>query len=219
MEGVGCEVAATPGVHRRRGPCDDPTSGCSHPVTGPQRVRILVVMGVSGVGKSTIATSLSTLLGWTFAEGDAFHPQANVATMAAGTPLSDEDRWPWLQALGGWMSEEIAAGRPAVVTCSALRRPYRDLLREGRPEVLFCHLVAGEDLIRERMTRRSGHYMPVSLLHSQFGTLEPLDRDEPGFVVSVDGSAAQVIDRVLAELGIDVPEGDPRDSAAPPPGR
>jgi len=194
------------------------TTGYSEGVTGHEATRILVVMGVSGVGKSTIAKSLSSLLGWTFAEGDAFHPEANVDKMAAGTPLTDEDRWPWLRSLGSWMSEELAAGRPAVVTCSALRRSYRELLRDGRPGVLFCHLVAGEEVIRERLSHRSGHYMPVSLLHSQFDTLEPLGPDEPGFAVSVDGSAAQVLDRVLAELGIDVSEGDARDSSAPPPG-
>ena len=97
------------GVRRGSGPCGVRTSGYPHLVTGPQQARILVVMGVSGVGKSTIAKSLSTLLGWTFAEGDAFHPEANVAKMAAGTPLRDEDRWPWLRALGAWMSEEVAA--------------------------------------------------------------------------------------------------------------
>lgn len=195
------------------------TTGYSEGVTGHDATRILVVMGVSGVGKSTIAKSLSSLLGWTFAEGDAFHPEANVEKMAAGTPLTDEDRWPWLRSLGSWMSEELAAGRPAVVTCSALRRSYRELLRDGRPGVLFCHLAAGEEVIRERLSHRSEHYMPVSLLHSQFDTLEPLGPGEPGFVVSVDGSAAHVLDRVLAELGVDVSEGDARDSSAPPPDR
>ena len=112
------------------------------------RAHIVVVMGVSGVsgvsgvGKSTVAKGLSTVLGWTYAEGDAFHSEANVAKKATGTPLVDDDRWPWLQSIGAWMSEEIAAGRSAVITCSALRRAYRDLLREGRPEVVFCHLVA-----------------------------------------------------------------------------
>ena len=105
-----------------------------------QPARVVVVMGVSGVGKTTVAKGLSTVLGWTYAEGDAFHSEANVEKMAAGTPLTDEDRWPWLRSIGEWMCEEIAAGRSAVVTCSALRRVYRDLLREGRPEVLFCHL-------------------------------------------------------------------------------
>ena len=166
---------------------------------------MVVVMGVSGVGKSTVAKGLSTLLGWTFAEGDAFHPEANVAKMASGHPLTDDDRWPWLRSIGDWMSEEIAASRSGVVTCSALRRVYRDLLREGRPEVVFCHLVAGEDLIGERMVRRTDHYMPASLLPSQLATLEPLEPDEPGVVVSVDGEAAEVIARAVAALGLSPP--------------
>jgi gluconokinase len=166
----------------------------------------VVVMGVSGVGKTTVAKGLSTLLSWTFAEGDAFHSEANVAKMAAGTPLTDEDRWPWLRSIGAWMSEEIAAGRSAVVTCSALRRVYRDLLREGRPEVFFCHLVADPGLIGERMEHRTDHYMPASLLPSQLATLEPLEPDEPGVEVSVEGEAAQVIGRVLEALDLGPPD-------------
>ena len=164
------------------------------------RVQMVVVMGVSGVGKSTVAKGMSSLLGWTFAEGDDFHPEANVAKMSSGHPLTDEDRWPWLRSIGDWMSGEIAAERSAVVTCSALRRVYRDLLREGRPEVVFCHLVAGEDLIGVRMRQRTAHYMPDSLLPSQLATLEPLEPDEPGVAVSVDGEAADVIARALAAL-------------------
>ena len=170
------------------------------------RVQQVVVMGVSGVGKTTVAKGISTILGWTFAEGDAFHPEANVAKMASGQPLTDDDRWPWLRSIGDWMTDEIAAGRPAVVTCSALRRVYRDLLREGRPEVVFCHLVAGEDLIGERMVRRTDHYMPASLLPSQLATLEPLEPDEPGVVVSVDGEAAEVIAHALTGLGLARPD-------------
>jgi gluconokinase len=157
-------------------------------------------MGTSGVGKTTVAKGLSTALGWTYAEGDVFHPEANVAKMAAGTPLTDEDRWPWLRSIGDWMSEEIAAGRSAVVTCSALRRVYRDVLREGRPEVVFCHLTADPDLIGERLSHRTDHYMPTSLLPSQLATLEPLQPDEPGVVVSTEGEATDVIARALAAL-------------------
>ena len=159
-------------------------------------------MGVSGVGKSTVAKGISTILGWTFAEGDAFHPEANVEKMASGQPLNDDDRWPWLRSIGAWMSEEIAAGRSSVVTCSALRRAYRDLLREGRPEVVFCHLTADPDLIGERMSHRTDHYMPASLLPSQLATLEPLQPDEPGVVVPVEGQAADVIARALAALDL-----------------
>ncbi len=162
-------------------------------------------MGVSGVGKTTVAKGLATALGWTYAEGDAFHPEANVAKMAAGTPLTDEDRWPWLRGIGDWMSEEIAAGRSAVVTCSALRRVYRDLLREGRPEVVFCHLTAAPDLVGERISHRTDHYMPASLLPSQLATLEPLQPDEPGVVVSVEADASAVIARALAALDLTPP--------------
>jgi gluconokinase len=164
------------------------------------RVRHIVVMGVSGVGKTTVAKGISTLTGWTFAEGDAFHPEANVAKMREGRPLTDEDRWPWLRALGAWMSAEIAEGRSAVVTCSALRRSYRDLLREGRPEVEFCHLDAGADLVGDRLSHRAGHFMPPSLLPSQYAALEPLEPDEPGVTVSVEGGVPDVIARVTASL-------------------
>jgi gluconokinase len=164
-------------------------------------------MGVSGVGKSTVAKGLSTLMRWQFAEGDAFHPEANLAKMSAGRPLSDEDRWPWLRAIGDWMGQEIAAGRSGVVTCSALRRAYRDLLRQGRPEVVFCHLAAREDLVATRIGARHDHFMPSSLLRSQYDTLEPLQPDEPGVEVSVDGSAAEVIARAVAALHLQ-PEGE-----------
>jgi len=140
-------------------------------------------------------------LGWEFAEGDAFHPEANVAKMRSGTPLTDEDRWPWLEAIGAWISRKESRGESAVVTCSALRRVYRDLLREGRPHVRFLHVTAESDVIRDRMEHRPGHYMPPSLLPSQLATLEPLGADEPGVTISNEGSAAQVLDRALAALG------------------
>jgi gluconokinase len=163
-------------------------------------VHQVVVMGVSGVGKSTIAKGLSTLMRWPFAEGDEFHSEANLAKMSSGQPLTDEDRWPWLRAIGEWMSQEIAAGRSGVVACSALRRAYRDLLREGRSEVVFCHLVAVEDVVANRVGARRDHFMPPSLLHSQYDTLEPLEPDEPGVEVSVGGSAAEVVARAVAAL-------------------
>ncbi len=169
----------------------------------------VVVMGVSSVGKTTVAKGLSTFLGWTFAEGDAFHPEANVAKMEAGTPLTDEDRWPWLRSIGDWVSEQIAAGEPSVVTCSALRRVYRDLLREGRPQVRFLHLTAGEDLVADRMEHRRGHSLPTSLLHSQYETLEELDPDEPGVVVTVDGTPPEVLHRSLEALGLNPEEDRP----------
>ena len=151
---------------------------------------VVIVMGVSGSGKSTVAKGLSTVLGWEFAEGDAFHPEANVAKMRSGTPLTDEDRWPWLEAIGDWISAKEGRGESAVVTCSALRRVYRDLLREGRPHVRFLHVTAESDVILDRMEHRPGHYMPPSLLPSQLATLEPLGDDEPGVAITNEGSAA-----------------------------
>lgn len=166
---------------------------------------IVVVMGVSGVGKSTVAKGISALMGCEFAEGDAFHPQANIDKMHEGHPLTDEDRWPWLRLLRDWMRDKIAAGESAVVTCSALKVVYRDLLREAGPEVRFLHLVAAEDLIGDRLAERKDHFMPTSLLHSQFETLEPLTDAEltaGSVVVSVEGTPQQVLDRVMDTLGL-----------------
>ncbi len=175
--------------------------------------RVVIVMGASGVGKSTVGKGISTVMGWTFAEGDAFHSVANVAKMASGHPLDDEDRWPWLRSIGAWIQAEVDERRSAVVTCSALRRVYRDILAEGRPQVCFLHLVAGEDLVADRMSHRKNHYMPTSLLHSQYDTLEQLDPDESGVVVSVQGRAPEVLVRALAALGLeplhDAPAEDP----------
>ena len=139
----------------------------------------LVVMGVSGSGKTTVGKAIATALGWAFAEGDEFHSQANVAKMASGIALTDEDRWPWLQAIADWLDARSAAGDGAVVTCSALRRTYRDLLRRGRPSLRFCHVTADPALIENRLRDRTGHYMPTSLLPSQLVALEPLQEDEP----------------------------------------
>jgi gluconokinase len=163
---------------------------------------VVIVMGVSGSGKSTVAQGISTVLGWEFAEGDAFHSEANVAKMCSGQPLTDEDRWPWLRSIGDWISGKAAAGESAVVTCSALRRTYRDVLREGRPHVRFLHVQAPSEVIQDRMEHRPGHYMPPSLLPSQLAVLEPLEPDEPGVRVTNEGNPAEVVDRSLRALGI-----------------
>ena len=160
----------------------------------------IVVMGVSGSGKSTVAATLVDRLGWEFAEGDDFHPPENVEKMRAGHPLDDEDRWPWLRSLAAWIGEHERAGRSVVVTCSALKRSYRDLLRDGHPSVWFAHVTADPQLIRERMEHRTGHYMPPSLLDSQLATLEPLGDDEPGARVSGAGSPPSVVTELLAVL-------------------
>ncbi|MCO1658732.1 gluconokinase [Pseudonocardia humida] len=166
----------------------------------------LVVMGVSGVGKSSVAAELVAATGWVFAEGDEFHTQANRDKMAAGHPLDDDDRWPWLRALAEWIGEWEAAGRGAVVTCSALKRAYRDLLCDGHPSVRFVHLTASDELIAERIGARKDHYMPPSLLESQLRTLEPLGADEPGVAVDTSGDQAAVARSALEALDLDVPE-------------
>jgi gluconokinase len=157
-------------------------------------------MGVSGAGKSTVAAELVRRLGWDFAEGDEFHPPENVEKMRAGIPLTDDDRWPWLRRLADWIGEHEAAGRNAIVTCSALKRSYRDLLRNGHPSVWFAHVRAAPELIRERVEQRTGHYMPASLLDSQLETLEPLQPDEPGVMVSGVAPPAEVAEQIIAAL-------------------
>jgi gluconokinase len=160
----------------------------------------IVVMGVSGSGKSTVAEGLVQRLGWQFAEGDDFHPAANVEKMRAGHPLDDEDRWPWLRTLADWIGEHERAGTSVVVTCSALKRSYRDLLCDGHPSVWFAHVTADAELIRDRLQHRAGHYMPASLLDSQLATLEPLQDDEPGARISGAGAPDAVVDSLLATL-------------------
>lgn len=160
----------------------------------------LIVMGVSGVGKSSVAEALVARTGWSFQEGDDLHPEANRAKMTAGIPLTDDDRRPWLRRIAAWIGEQEAAGRDAVVTCSALKRAYRDVLREGHPSVWFVHLVAPPDLVAERIGLRRGHYMPPSLLRSQLDTLQPLGPDEPGAAVETDGTPAEIADRALGLL-------------------
>ena len=165
--------------------------------------RFVIVMGVSGSGKTTLARGIAERLGWEFLEGDELHPAANVEKMAAGTPLTDEDRWPWLRAIAAWMDERAEQGHDAVLTCSALKRSYRDLLTEGRPGVRFCHVQADPQLIEERISARKGHYMPPSLLPSQLRALEPLADDEPGAVVPADGTPEETVHEALRLLGLD----------------
>ena len=156
---------------------------------------LLVVMGVTGSGKSTVGRALAERLGVPFADADDFHGKANIAKMSAGTPLDDEDRRPWLLAIGEWLAEHANGG--AVVSCSALRRAYRDLLRTPAPTVAFVHLHGDRETVRARVAGREGHFMPESLVASQFATLEPLGADERGVVLDL---AAPVEDNVAAYL-------------------
>jgi gluconokinase len=162
----------------------------------------VVVMGVSGSGKTTLGKAIAEHLDWQFQEGDELHPRANVEKMSRGEPLTDEDRWPWLDAVGRWMDARADAGESAVLTCSALRRAYRDRLRSGRPGVRFCHVLVSAETVRERLQRRHGHYMPASLLPSQLATLQPLEEDEPGVTVSAEGDPADVLAEALRGLGL-----------------
>ncbi len=160
----------------------------------------VVIMGVTGTGKTTVMEALAARLGWPTAEGDAFHSLANVEKMRAGQPLTDADRWPWLESIATWIGERERAGESGLVTCSALRRVYRDLLRRDHPSVWFAHLVAPEPVLAERMEQRRGHYMPVSLLASQLDTLEPLGPDEPGLVVPTDRPVAGLAEEIAEAL-------------------
>ncbi len=159
---------------------------------------LVVVMGVSGSGKTTVGTRLAERLAVPYAEADDFHPPGNVAKMAAGTPLTDEDRAPWLDAIAEWLAGRGGAG--GVVTCSALKRRYRDRLRSAAPGVFFLHLDGSPELVARRLGERRGHFMPPSLLRSQFDALEPLHDDEPGAAVGIDGSPEETVERALAAL-------------------
>ncbi len=154
---------------------------------------ILVVMGVAGSGKTTIARMLAERLGWRFQEGDALHPPANVAKMSAGTPLTDDDRWPWLHTIAGVMDGWRAEGANGIVTCSALKRAYRDILVGGHPDVRIVHLAGEKALIAARMAARKGHFMPTALLDSQFATLEPPGADENPIVVDIGAEAGTIV--------------------------
>jgi len=173
----------------------------------PRRVArpVLVVMGVAGAGKSTLAALLAGRLGWPLQEGDALHPQANLDKMAAGQPLDDADRRPWLRLVAAWIDQRAAAGEPGIVTCSALRRDYRDMLR--RDCVHFVHLAGDRHLLAQRMHDRSGHFMPPSLLDSQLATLEAPGADEQAITIDIALAPEAQVAAVLAWIGNDIGNG------------
>jgi gluconokinase len=162
--------------------------------------RALIVMGVSGSGKSTVGEKLAGRLGWRYEDADTFHPASNVAKMSAGHPLTDQDRWPWLKAIAAEIDRVLEAGSRVVIGCSALKRAYRDILVHGRNDVQIIYLDGTEALIAERLSQRKGHFMPAGLLASQFGALEPPGADEHPVTVSIDGSADAIIEDILHQL-------------------
>ncbi len=174
---------------------------------------VLVVMGVSGSGKTTVASMLAGRLGWVFAEGDDFHPPANIAKMHGGTPLDDDDRLPWLRAIAEQIDRWRAARENGIITCSALKRRYRAVIIGARPEVRLVYLKGDPEIVHRRMVARHGHFMPANLLRSQFDALEEPTQDERPIVVQVDLPPAQLVDRILAALTM------PPSASNPPPPR
>jgi gluconokinase len=158
---------------------------------------ILVIMGVSGSGKTTIAQGLSRKLGWQYQEGDALHPPSNVAKMSSGTPLTDADRLPWLHRIAAKIDEWRAAGVSGVVTCSALKRSYRDIIAGNRPDVVVVYPKGSQALIAGRMAARKGHFMPASLLDSQFRILEEPSPDENAITVGIDHAPDAIVDEIV----------------------
>ena len=165
-------------------------------------IHVLVVMGVSGSGKTTIAALLAGRLGWEFEDGDDFHPPANVAKMHGGTPLTDEDRWPWLHGIAAWVDATRAAGRHGIMVCSALKRAYRGIVVGDRPDVRLVYLQGSRELIGRRQAARQAHFMPHGLLDSQFATLEEPGPDENPIVASVEPRPQEVVRDLAAKLGM-----------------
>lgn len=173
-------------------------AGQTEEVVYEMEAALVVVMGVSGSGKTTIGQALALQLGVPYAEGDDFHPPANVAKMTAGIPLTDEDRWPWLDAISGWLSTHRDSG--GVVACSALKREYRDKLASVAGHVFFLHLHGAPQLIADRISSRRGHFMPVELLRSQIEALEPLAPEERGARIPIDGTPAETTALAVAAV-------------------
>ncbi|MCU1423719.1 MAG: transferase [Microbacteriaceae bacterium] len=165
--------------------------------TAPQ----IIVMGVSGSGKSTIGALLANRLGIRFIDGDSLHPLTNVEKMAGGTPLTDEDRWPWLAVVGETLSAAGREQRGIAVACSALRRVYREAILAKAPNAEFVHLAGSVEVLASRVEGRSDHFMPTGLLRSQVSTLEPLGDDEPGFTVDIDQPVASIVAEAVDKLG------------------
>lgn len=169
-------------------------------VTAKPRPQIVLVMGVAGSGKTSIGAEVAGVLGWSFAEGDAFHPPENVAKMAAGQPLCDGDRWPWLDRVARWIAHETAAGRSGIVACSALKRAYRDRLRATWPPMRVVYLKGDRPVLEARLNSRTKHFFPTRLLDSQLADLEPPQPDEGALVVDIRQDPRDVVAEILGGL-------------------
>jgi gluconokinase len=163
---------------------------------------IVILAGVAGSGKSVVGTVLATRLGWVFEDTDALHSAADIAKMLSGVPLTDADRWPWLHAVASWMDQRIAAGESAVVACSALKRSYRDFLRQNRPAVEIVLLEVDQATLMTRLTARRGHFFPARLLQSQLADLEPPARGEDVLVVGPAGTPAATAQEIITRLNL-----------------
>ena len=167
---------------------------------------VVIVMGVSGSGKSTIGTLLAERLNWKFEDADQFHPAVNVDKMHKGIPLTDDDRWPWLRAIAAWIDKTHSSGGHGVVACSALKREYRDVLVGDRADIRLVYLNGGKELIAHRLSTRHGHFMPPSLLHSQFMALEEPTADEKPIVISIEPQPNEIVVQILSALSNDATE-------------
>ncbi len=171
-------------------------------IRAPDGLQAIVVMGVAGSGKTSVGNALAERLGWQFRDADTFHPPANISKMSAGTPLSDDDRWPWLDAIATWIGAARAGASPVIVSCSALKRAYRARLMAGRAGVRLVYLKGDRAVIGARMAARRDHFMPAALLDSQFATLEEPAADEGALVVAIDGDVCAIVSEICLRLGI-----------------
>lgn len=170
------------------------------PFRTPSSLRVILLMGVAGSGKSTLGEALAHEFAWPYRDADSFHPPANIDKMSRGEALTDADRWPWLDAIAAWIDARRTADQRGIVSCSALKRAYRDRLLAGRPDVRLVYLQGDKQLIGARMARREGHFMPTALLDSQFATLEEPSADELPIIAPISASPRRIAESILAAI-------------------